>query len=139
MGSKIMKTGKFQNAVKNALVDEFQWNLCEMEALGSNFQDFFEFWIFVYFRMFYSYLNIGYIRIFGKSGKYLIWSVFEKKDEHFTLYFWNFFSRNFFFCPMPEKRWDWILHSYSRSKVTAPNVKSIFRFFGFWPKPYINP
>ena len=32
---------KFQNAVKIALVDEFQWNLWQMRALGLVFSDFF--------------------------------------------------------------------------------------------------
>ena len=35
-----------------------------MEALGSIFSNIFEFWIFDYFYMFYSYLNIDQIRIF---------------------------------------------------------------------------
>ena len=35
-----------------------------MEALGSVFVNIFYFWIFDDFYMFYSYLNIGHIRIF---------------------------------------------------------------------------
>ena len=55
---------KFQSAVKIALVDEFKWNLRQMEALGSIFSNIFEFWNFINFNMFYSTLNMDQIRIF---------------------------------------------------------------------------
>ena len=56
-----------------------------MKALGLIFRNFFEFLIFVNFCMFYHHMNIAQIRIFEKSEKYLIWSIFEKTVEQNAL------------------------------------------------------
>ena len=39
--------------------------------------------------------------------------------------------RKFFFCPRGGKRTEFYTRVYNSSKVTAPNVKSIFGFSGF--------
>ena len=129
-----MKIAKFQNSVKIALVDGFKWILCQLKALGLIFRIFFEFWIFVYFRMFYSTLNTGQIRIFENIVKSMIWSVFEKKVEHYTWCFLKFFSCKFFYHPCALKWLRHFFHICPSSKVTAPNVKSIFRFSDFCSK-----
>ena len=139
MGSKILKISRFQNAVKIALINEIHWNLRQMEALGLNFRNFFEFWIFVYFFMFYSYLNIAQIWIFGNYQKHRKSMVFERLSSKIPLIFSKFFLLEFFSELFPGK-WSWqIVPICNSSKVTAPNVKSIFGFSGFWLKPYINP
>ena len=51
---KIRIFEKFKNAVKIALVDEFNRIHRQMKALGLYFRIFFEFWIFDCFCMFYS-------------------------------------------------------------------------------------
>ena len=80
---KIRKISKFQTVVEIALVNGFRWNLWQMEALGSIFQDFLEFWIFINFSMFSTYLNIGQIRIFGNYRKYQKLMVFGYKNVKF--------------------------------------------------------
>ena len=68
--SKIRKISKLQKNTEIALVDGFWWNLCQMEALGLVFWKKLKFWIFDYFPMIYSTLNIGQIQIFENYQKH---------------------------------------------------------------------
>ena len=131
MGSKIRKIIKFQTAVKIALVDEFKRYLCQMEALGTIFSIFFEFWIFDYFCMFYSYFNIGQIRIFTNDGKCRICSILEKFCGQYEYFLSKFENLTFFSSPRATKRMLTILFIYSRSWDKIRNVKWVFRFSGF--------
>ena len=99
LGSKIRKISQLQRAVKNALVDEFKWNLCQIEGLGLIFQDFFEFWIFINFSMFYTYLNMAQIRFFENNWKYPKYVVFESKNMKFGWKISIFVFATFFFVP----------------------------------------
>ena len=97
LGSKIRKISQLQRTVKNALANDFKWNLCQIEGLGLIFQDFFEFWIFINFSMFYTYLNMAQIRIFENYRKYPKWVVFESKNMKFGWKFSKIVFATFFF------------------------------------------
>ena len=129
--SEIPVLDKFQTAVKIALVDEFKWNLWQMEALGWNFSIFFEFWNFDYFCMFYSYFNIGQIRIFENDGKCRICSILEKFCGKYEYFLSKFENLTFFSSPRATKPMQAIFYIYSRSRDKIRNVKSVFRFSGF--------
>ena len=131
MGSKIRKIIKFQINTEIALVDRFYWNLCLMEALGSIFSKKFEIQIFIYFCMFYSYFNIGQIRIFENDGKCRICSILEKFCGKYEYFLSKFENLTFFSSPRATKLLQAIFYIHSRSRVKIPNVKSVFRFSGF--------
>ena len=123
---KIWKISKFQTVVEIALVNGFRWNLCQMEALGSNFQDFLEFWIFINFSMFSTYLNVDQIRIFGNYRKCKnVWFLGKKCEIWVKMFLQPFFSVTIFY-------------NYNRSKVVHIFVNHIFRFSIFSRFPYIN-
>ena len=128
---KIRKIMHFQTAVEIALVDGFWWNLWQMEALGSYFRGKYEFQIFDHFTMTYSYMNTNHIRIFGNIEKYQIWAMFELSYRSEELIFSKFFSRNFFYQPMPGKCYHQIFYIYPRSRAISFWKFQIFRFPDF--------
>ena len=81
-----------------------------MKGLGLFFQNFFEFLIFINFSMFYTYLNMTQILIFGNTEKYQKLAIFKQKDGFFERKFFEHFFLKFFYPPVPEKRPDSFLN-----------------------------
>ena len=109
-----------------------------MKGLGSIFQNFFEFLIFINFSMFYTYLNIAQIRIFEKVEKTKIWSIFELSYRSQNWFFFKNLFFIFFLSTKLKDSWNGFLFNGLQLKLKFRNWDEIFRFPDFGPKSYIK-
>ena len=126
---------RFQAVVKTVLVDGYLWNPCLMKCLGLVFLKKMKFEIFIHFSMFvhiWTSTRSG----FSKKSRKSCYAMISNLVNYFRI---NFFKKILIFSSrfnLKNVKIDF--YYWCTSKIKIPNVKSLFRFFGFCLKSLWN-